>query len=165
MRGGDIAGVIDRDRAADGVGHLQAAAEAGIGQQDRLPVSELDRRNVGLRRDAGEAVEIAFVFLPAPVVGGALHLADGDTARSLGARPAWVGEPGPLRRRIHLGADPDIVLAGVGVDRLHQIPRLVRQSGAYLWFLQGHDLVLLVGRNEPPNAGGVSPVWAGPLLQ
>src|SRR6476469_3162463 len=54
--GGDIARIVDRDRAADRIGHLQAAIEAGIGEQDALPVGECDRRDIGLAGDVRDAV-------------------------------------------------------------------------------------------------------------
>src|SRR5450755_813744 len=46
--GRDIARIVDRDGATDGVGDLEASAEARIGQQDALAVRELDRRDIGL---------------------------------------------------------------------------------------------------------------------
>ena len=139
--GRDVARIIDRDRATDGVGDLQAAVEAGIGEQDALPVGELDRRDVGLAGNVGDAIEVLAVFLPAPAVGRGLHLVGGDpAARHLaGTRlAAGVGEPGALRRRVHLGADPDVRLAGVGIEFFHQLPRLAGKRRAGV-FLDGHE--------------------------
>src|SRR5207248_10995273 len=66
-------------------------------------------------------------------IGGALHLVGRDAAarhRAGAGGAASVGEPGALGRRVHLGAHPDVVLAGVGVDLLHQLARLVRKPWA-----------------------------------
>jgi len=43
VHGRDVAGIVDRDRAADGIGDLQPSLQAGIEQEDALPVGELDR--------------------------------------------------------------------------------------------------------------------------
>src|SRR4029453_7474612 len=118
MDGCDIAGVVDRDRAADRVGDLQAAVQSGIEQKDALAVRELDRRYLGLVRNLGDAVQIRAEFAPAPHIGERLHLVGGDAARGElpAAFAARLAEPGTLRRRIRLGTDPDVVLGGVGVD-------------------------------------------------
>ena len=49
----DVARIVDRDRAADGVGHLQAAVQSGIKKEDALAIGEFDRRHVGFARDLG----------------------------------------------------------------------------------------------------------------
>ena len=112
MRGRDVAGIVDRDRAADGVGDLQAAAEAGIGQQDALPVGELDRRDVGLCWRCA-AMRSRYGCIPSSASDTAALFIWLAATRPVAIWPApvaaGVGEPGPLRRRIHLGADPDIV--------------------------------------------------------
>ena len=116
----------------------------GIEQQDALPVGELDRRHVGLAGDLGNLVEIGAVFLPVPDVGLGLELRDRDAAAGELAAAGAVGlaEPGLLRRRVRLGADPDVMLAGVGVDRLHQLAGLVGEParGGRLHCHGGHDV-------------------------
>ena len=140
----DVARIVDRDRAADRVGDLQPAVEARIEQQDALAVGELDRRHVGLAGDLGNLVQVGAVFLPAPHVRRGLHLRDRDAAGGELSAAVAVGlaEPGPLRRRIRLGAHPDVVLAGLGVDRLHQLARLVGEPGrgGGLHCRGGHDV-------------------------
>ena len=140
----DVAGIVDRDGAADGVGDLQPAVEAGIEQQDALAVGELDRRDVGLAGDFGNLLEVARVFVPAPHIGRGLHLVDGDAAGGELARAFARGlaEPRPLRRRVGLGADPDVMLAGIGVDGLHQFARFVGKPGRGrgLHCHRGHDV-------------------------
>ena len=54
----DVARIVDRDRAADGVGDLQPSVQPGIEQQDALAVGELDRRYVGLAGDLGDLVQV-----------------------------------------------------------------------------------------------------------
>ena len=91
----DVARIVDRDRAADGVGDLQAAVEAGIEQQDALAVGELDRRHVGLAGDLGDAVQVGAVVLPAPHVRQRLHLVGGDAAGGELPRPSppvWLNQ-------------------------------------------------------------------------
>src|SRR5262245_11561601 len=79
-------------------------------------------------------------------------------------RPAGVGGLGSLRRRIHLGADPDVVLAGIGVDAFHQLARLVRDARADFRFLYRHDFVLLAGWREAAGIrANFAPIRAGPL--
>ena len=96
-----------------------------------------------LAGDAGDAVEILAVFLPAPAMQAAVFiwLAATRPRRHLaGARlAAGVGEPGALRRRVHLGAHPDVRLAGVGVELFHQLARLAGQCRAGV-FLDGHEI-------------------------
>src|SRR5262249_5780150 len=75
-------------------------------------------------------------------IGGALHLVRCDPAarhRAGAGGAASVSEPGALGWRVHLGAHPDVVLAGVSVDLFHQLARLVGKPRAGCWFLQGHD--------------------------
>jgi hypothetical protein len=151
--GCDVARIVDRDRATDGVGDLQATVEARIGQQDALPVGEIDRRHISLGGDGGQAIEVGLVVPPAPAIGGALHLVGAHAAarhQSGSTRPAGVGEPWALSRRIHLGANPDVVLCGIGVDFLHQLARLARKPRTGWGFLQGHDAFLLIGAARPP---------------
>ena len=113
VRGRDVARIVDRDRAADGVGDLQPAVQARIEQQDALPIGEFDRRHLGLARDLGNAVQVGAEFAPAPHVRQGLHLGDGHAPRRELPAPFATGlaEPGPLRRRIRLGANPDVVLS------------------------------------------------------
>ena len=123
MRRRDVARIVDRDRAAHGAGHLQPAAEAGIGEQDALPVGELDRRHIGPAGDVGDPVQDRPVVLPAPAMRQRLDLVGGHApvGHLAGAGvSAGIGEPSPLRRRIHLGADPDVELGGIGVELFHQ---------------------------------------------
>jgi hypothetical protein len=127
VHGRDVAGIVDRDRAADGVGDLQPAVQARIEEQDALAVGELDRRHVRLAGDLGNLMEIRAVFLPAPHMRRGLHLRDGDAAAGELSASGAVGlaEPGTLGRRICLGAYPDVVLARFGVDRLHELAGFV----------------------------------------
>ena len=48
-----------------------------------------------------------------------LRLADAAAGKRPGRIDAGVAEPGPLRRRVRLGAQPDVERAGLGVERLH----------------------------------------------
>src|SRR5436190_10803745 len=109
MRRRNVTWIVDRDRATDRVGDLQASIEARVGEQDALTVSELDGRYVGLGGNARDAFEELAVFVPAPAMRLALELVGGHAAgRHLaGARlAARIGKPGPLCRRVHLGPDP-----------------------------------------------------------
>src|SRR5262249_26986391 len=108
-------------RAADRAGHLQPAAESRIGEQELLTLGELDGRDVGRAGDLGDAVEIGADLLPAPAVRRRLHLRLADAAAGdlAGRLDAGVAEPGPLRRRVRLGAQPDVQRTGFGVERLH----------------------------------------------
>ena len=72
VRRRDIAGRVDRDRAAHGGGDLQAPGKAGIGQQDALAVGEFDRRHVGAARNLVDAVEERPVVLPRQRAGSVL---------------------------------------------------------------------------------------------
>ena len=165
----DVAGIVDRDRATDGVGDLQPSVQARVEQQDALAIGEFDRRNVGLAGDLGNLVEIRAEFLPAPEIGSGLHLAGGDAAgRELSAAlAAGLAEPGSLGRRVRLRAHPDIMLAGFGVDRLHQFARLAgeRRMGGFgrgFGCGGGHDVlscdVEAIVRRFPRMAAG----WAAP---
>src|SRR5262245_7411804 len=58
MHGGDVAGIVDRNRAADGVGDLQPAIESWIEQQNALPVGEFNGRYVCLARNLGNAMQV-----------------------------------------------------------------------------------------------------------
>src|SRR5580704_1482989 len=111
----DVAGVVDRDRAADCVGDLQPAVEPRIEQQDALAVGELDGRNLGLARDLGDTAQIGGKFAPSPQMRQRLYLIGRDSPRRElpAAFSAGVAEPWPLRRRIRLRAYPDVVLAGL----------------------------------------------------
>ena len=101
----------------------------GIEQQDALAVGELDRGHVGLAGDLRNLMQIRAEFLPAPDVGKRLYLAGRDAPRRQlsAAFAAGLAEPGALRRRVRLRAHPDIMLTGLGVDRLHQFARLAGQ--------------------------------------
>src|SRR5712675_2379826 len=80
VSGRDVARIVDRDRATDRVGDLQASVEARVGEQDALSVSELDGRYVGLGRNACNALKELAVFLPAPAMRLALELVGGHAA-------------------------------------------------------------------------------------
>src|SRR5262245_9906187 len=72
-----------------------------------------------------------------------LELGDGDAPGGHLARALTAGlaEPWTLCRRIGLGADPDVVLAGLGVDLLHQLASLVREpAGGGGLHCHGHDV-------------------------
>jgi hypothetical protein len=130
----DVAGIVDGDRAADGVGDLQTAVQSGIEQKNALAIREFDRRHLGLARNLGDAVQIRVEFAPAPHIGQRLHLVGGDAARRElpAAFAARLAEPGSLRRRIRLGADPHVVLGGVSVDGFHHLARLVGERSLRL---------------------------------
>ncbi len=126
MGGRDVAGVVDGDRAADGVGDLQPPAQSGIGQQDALAVGGLQRLHLGVARDLGDLEQKGADLAPAPAMRLHLHLIGGDA--SLGevagaGFTARIREPGPLRRRVRLGADPGVQLRGFGVELVHQLGR------------------------------------------
>src|SRR5262249_14508061 len=78
-------------------------------------------RDVGGTGDLGDAVEVGADLLPAPTVRRGLHLrlADAAAGELAGRLDAGVAEPGTLRRRVRLGAEPDIERTGLGVERLH----------------------------------------------
>src|SRR5262249_3929371 len=105
MHGRDVAGMVERDRAADGVGDLQPAAPSGVEQENALAIRELDRRYVGLARNLRDAMQIRAELAPAPHIGERLHLGDRDAPRRElpAAFAAGFAEPGTLRRRIGLG--------------------------------------------------------------
>ena len=151
-----IAGIVDRDGAADGVGHLQAAVQSGIEQKNALPVGELDRRYIGLGGDLRDLLEVAVIFVPLPHMRQRFHLIDGDAAGAelAGTFARGFAEPRLLRRRVRLGADPDIMLAGVGVDGLHQFARFVGQSarGRGLHCHRGHDVFSVRGGTSASHA-------------
>src|SRR5262249_27018132 len=91
----------------------------------------------------GDLVQVGAVFLPTPHIRLGLELSDGDAPRRQLARALTTGlaEPWTLRRRIGLGADPDVVLAGLGVDLLHQLAGLVREpAGGGGLHGDGHDV-------------------------
>src|SRR5262249_3999689 len=140
----DVAGIVDRNRAADGVGHLQAAVQAGIEQEDALAVGNFNRRDVGFAGDFRDLLEIITVLVPLPHVRKRLHLVDGDTAGAElpGTFAARLAEPRPLRRRIGLGAYPDIVLGGFAVDGFHQLARFVGKPARSRGFHsdRGHEV-------------------------
>src|SRR6516162_3703733 len=110
-----VAGIVDRDRAADSVGDLQPAVEPGVEQEDALAVCELDGGDLCLARDLGDAVQVGGKFPPAPQMRQRLHLIGGNTpgCQLSAALTCGLAEPGALRRRVGLGAHPDIVLAGL----------------------------------------------------
>src|SRR5258708_25881212 len=63
---------------------------------------------------------------PPPGVRRRLDLVGADPARRKRAArlDAGVAEPRPLSRRIRLGPQPDIELAGLGVERFHGLARV-----------------------------------------
>src|ERR1700720_4159147 len=77
-------------------------------------------------------------------MGKRLHLVGGDApARELArAFAAGFAEPRTLGRGIGLGAYPDIVLGGLGVDRFHHLARFVGKRNVLLWggCDGGHDV-------------------------
>ena len=80
VRRRDVARIVDRDRAADGVGDLQPAVEArdwSAGCSGGRRIRSATRRPCGRSRRCGE---IRAVFLPAPAMGRRLHLVGGDAA-------------------------------------------------------------------------------------
>ncbi len=149
----DVARIVDRDGAADRVSHLQAPVQSGIKQKDALPVGEFNRGDVGFAGDFGDLLQVTAVFAPLPHMRKGLHLIDGDAAGAELSRTFAAGfaEPRPLRRRIGLGAHPDIVLAGFAVDGLHQLARLVRKParGRSFHCHGSHEVVSLRGDRIP----------------
>ena len=121
MGAGDIAGVVDRHRAADGRGHLQAPAKAGIGEKELLAVGEFHGGHVRLGGDAGDLVEIGGNFAPFPVVRNRLHLpgAHAPLRHLPGGASLRVAEPRALGRRVGLRAQPDRQAASLRVQGLH----------------------------------------------
>src|SRR6185437_2085271 len=123
----DVARVVDRDGAADRARDLQSSAEPRIDEEELLPVGELDRRGAaaldGFPGDFGEAVEIGADLAPAPMMRRRLHLAGPDSPA--GDPPLGVerglAKPRALRRRVGLGAQPDVVLPSLGVEPLHRL--------------------------------------------
>src|SRR5258707_4747050 len=105
MDGRDIAGIVDRYCAADGVGDLETPVQSGIEQKDALAVGELDRRDLGLARDLRDAMQIRAELAPAPQIRKRLHLVRSHTARFDLTFAARIPKPGTLRRLIHLRAD------------------------------------------------------------
>ncbi len=125
----DVAVVVNGDGATDRIGDLQPAAEARIGQQNALAVGLLQRLLFGVARDLGDAKEVGTDFAPAPAMRLHLHLVDrdaplGELTSAGGA--ARIGEPGTLRRRIRLGANPGIELGGLAVEPFHRFGRVGR---------------------------------------
>src|SRR5262249_37063555 len=94
----------------------------------------LDWRNLGLARDLGNATQIGTEFVPPPQMRKRLHLVGGDAAGSelASAFTAGLAEPRTLGRRIGLGTHPDIVLGGLGVDRVHHLARFVGKRNLLL---------------------------------
>ena len=147
----DVARIVDRHRTADGARHLQASAETRIGEQELLALGELDGRHVRGAGDLGDAVEVGADLLPAPAMRRRLHLrlADAAAGELAGHLDAGVAEPGALRRRVRLGAQPDVERTGLGVERLHGGAGV--DLGAGLGFL----LVLRLGC----DGHGCPPSW------
>jgi hypothetical protein len=82
------------------------------------------RSVVGAAGDLADLAQIRIDFAPAPAVRQHLHLVGGDAALGeLARRFTGVGKPGPLRRRIGLGADPGMQLRDVGIHLVHQLGR------------------------------------------
>src|SRR5262249_17472540 len=77
--------------------------------------------------------------------------------------------PGPLRRRVRLGADPDVMFGGLDVDGFHHLARLVGQRTLRLGGCGGgHDVFSLkltifldVRRLRRAPRRGESPAMAG----
>ena len=91
-------------------------------------------------------MQVGAEFAPAPHVRQGLHLGDGHAPRRELPAPFATGlaEPGPLRRRIRLGANPDVVLSGFDVDGFHHLARLVGQRTLRLGGCGGgHDVFSL----------------------
>ena len=169
MHGRHVAGVVDRDGAADRVGDLQAPVQSGIEQENALPIGELDRGDVGLLCDLGNLREVTAILIPLPHIRRGFHLVYGDAAagKLAGAFAAGLAEPRSLCRRVGLRADPNVVLAGVGVDGLHQLARFVGKPG---W---GRGLHCHRGHDDFSSGAGASAsllilsargcVWAKPV--
>jgi hypothetical protein len=121
----DVAGEVDRHRAADRRGHLEPSAEAGISEEKLLAVGELDRRHVSVARNLRDTVEIRADLAPAPAMRLCLHLI--DTNPPPGERPTDIDtailEPRALRRRVGLSAQPDVQAIGLAIEFFHRFAR------------------------------------------
>jgi hypothetical protein len=137
-----VAGIVDRDGAADRVGDLQPAAKARIGEQELLALRELDRRHVAIACDFGDAVEIGADLAPPPAVRRGLDLVGADPpGRHLAARlDVGVAEPRPLRRRIRLGPQPDVEFAGFGIELFHRLARIDGRRRGFFARERGHGV-------------------------
>jgi len=162
----DVAGGIDRDRGPHGGGHLQPAAETRIGQQDALPVGELDGRDVGALGDRFDALEKGAIVLPAPMAGQGLELVGGN-ASALCQLPGsgcatGVAEPGTLGRGVELGTHPDVQPSGIGIERVHQLAGIDGRFGrlGLAFGGNGHG-VSPCSRVWPNDRLAVRPVTAG----
>src|SRR4029077_11555483 len=101
------------------------------------------RRYVRCARDFRDAVEIGADLLPAPAMRRGLELRAADpAARQLAAGlHAGVAEPGPLRRRVRLGAQPDVEFAGLLVEAFHRLAGVDLGAARLLLGDGGHGIL------------------------